>query len=66
MHSELFYLKSLDRSISYTRSVWLAFIITVFVEIFELNAHGVDPDQTPHSVESDLDLHFCLFPFIEC
>ena len=30
MPSGLFYLKSLDRSISYIRGVWLVFIITVF------------------------------------
>ena len=25
-----------------------------------LSAKGVDPDQTPHYVASDLGLHFCL------
>ena len=31
----------------------------MFVEISELHANNVDPDQMPHSVASDLDLH-CL------
>ena len=30
-----------------------------FTEIPVINANGVDPDQTPHSVASDLGLH-CL------
>ena len=58
-----FFLNSLDRSISYIRSVWLAFIITMFVEISELNANSVDPDQTPRSVAFDLGLH-CLPMFL--
>ena len=32
MPSRLFYLTSLDRSISYIRDVWLVFIITIFAE----------------------------------
>ena len=32
MPSGLFYLTSLDRSISYIRDVWLVFIITIFAE----------------------------------
>ena len=61
MPSGLFYLKSLDKSISYIRDVCLIFIITVpcFVEISELKANSVDPDQMPHSVAPDLGLH-CL------
>ena len=31
----------------------------MFVEISELNANSIDPDQTPRSAASDLDLH-CL------
>ena len=31
----------------------------VFIENSELNANSADPDQTPHSVASDLGLH-CL------
>ena len=30
-----------------------------FVEISEVNANSVDPDQTPQNAASDLDLH-CL------
>ena len=50
MPSGLFYLKSLDRSISYVRGVWLVFcfIITMFfLEISEIITNIVDPDQTP-------------------
>ena len=47
-------------SISYVWSVWLVFIITIFlVEISEFIANSVDPDQTLHTVASDLGLH-CL------
>ena len=53
-----FYLNSLDRSTSYTRGVWLVFII-IIVEISELIANSVDPDQTPRSAASGLGLH-CL------
>ena len=55
MPSGLFYLNSLDKSISYIRGAWLVFIIVR--EISELNANSVDPDQTPHSAASDLGLH---------
>ena len=58
MPSGLFYLKSLDRSISYVRGVWFL-LLSCSVEISELNANSVDPDQTPHSEASDLGLH-CL------
>ena len=34
MLSELFYLKSLDKSISYLRGVWLVFIIIMFCRNF--------------------------------
>ena len=44
--------------------VWLFFIIVVFVEISELNANSVDPDQTPHSAASDLDLHCLLMSLL--
>ena len=50
MPSRFFYLKSLDKSISYIRGIWLVFIS-------ELNANSIDPDQTPRSAASDLDLH---------
>ena len=59
MPSGLFYLESLDRSISNKRGVWLVFIITMFIEIPVFNANSVDPDQTPRCAASDLGLH-CL------
>ena len=34
-------------------------LLSSFVEISELNANGVDPNQTPRSAASDLGLH-CL------
>ena len=34
-------------------------LLSCFVDISELNANIVDPDQTPRSAASDLDLH-CL------
>ena len=50
----------LDRSISYIRGVWLVFLLlSCFVKISEINANGVDPDQTLLSAASDLRLH-CL------
>ena len=55
MLCRLFYLKSLDRSISCIRGIWLVFILlSCYVEICELNVNSVDPDQM-----SDLGLH-CL------
>ena len=33
-----------------------------FVEIYELNANSVDPDQMSRSAASDLGLHFCRYP----
>ena len=35
------------------------FIVSIFVEISELIANSVDPDQTPRSAASDLG-HHCL------
>ena len=59
MQSGIFYLNT-ERSISYITGVWLVFIISCFVEIFEINANSVDPDQTPlRSAASDLGQH-CL------
>ena len=61
MPNGLFYLNSEDMSISYIRGVWLVFLLLLscFVEISELNANSVEPDQTPRSAASDLDLQ-CL------
>ena len=59
--SGLFYLNSLDRSISYIRGIWLVFIIFMFYRnsVSKLHANSVDPDQTRRFAASDLDLH-CL------
>ena len=60
--SKLFYLKSLDGSISNRRDARLMFICPrpkCFVEIPVSVANSVDPDQTPLSVASVMDLH-CL------
>ena len=56
--SELFYLNSLDRSISRIRGVYLVFIIIMFciISISEFNASSVDPDQTAN---------VCQCPFYE-
>ena len=61
MPSGLFYLNSLDRSISYIKGSWLVFflLLSCFVEMSEPNANSADPNQTPRSVASDLGLH-CL------
>ena len=63
MSNGLFYLTSLDRSISNRRSIWLVFIITMFIEISVFNAKSVDSDQTPHSTVSDLVYTVCSCPF---
>ena len=58
--SGLFYLNSLDRSISCTRGVWLVFIIIIFYKKkSKFNANSVDPDHTPRPAMSNLDLN-CL------
>ena len=61
MPSGFFYFNSLDRFISYIKGVWLVFFLlfSCFVEISELNANSVDPDQTPRSAASHLSLR-CL------
>ena len=58
MPSGFVYFNSLDRFIFYMRGAWLVFILSCFVEISELNANSVDPDQTPRSAASDLGLHY--------
>ena len=58
MQSGLFYLNSLDQSISSLRGVWSVFI-AIFIGKPVINANSVDPDQTLHSATSDLGLH-CL------
>ena len=47
MQSGFFYRKSLDRSISNRRGVWLPFIITNIYKMPALSANSVDPNQTP-------------------
>ena len=55
-----FYINSLDMYISHKKGVCLVFIIAKnVIQIFVFNANSVDPDQTPRSAVSDLDLH-CL------
>ena len=54
MPSGFFYFNFLNGFFSYKRGVWFVFIIVMLVEISELNANCVDPDQT-----SDLGL-YCL------
>ena len=53
----LFYVNSLDWSISYIRGVQLVFIYIMFVEVSDLNANSVNSDQMPHSAASGLGLH---------
>ena len=43
--------------------LFFLFFFSCFIEISELNAHSVDPDQMPCSATSDLGLHFCKCPF---
>ena len=57
MPNGLFYLNSLDCSIFHIRGVWVS--LSCVVEISELSANSVYPDQTPRSAASDLGLH-CL------
>ena len=64
MPSGLYYQNSLDRSISYIRSVKLVLLLSCFVEITKFNANSVDPDQTPHSAVSDLGLHYLPMSFL--
>ena len=60
MSSGLFYLKSLDKSISYLKDVCCFFLLLpCFVDIYDFNANSVDPDLTPRSAVSDLGL-LCL------
>ena len=60
MPSGLFYLISLDRSIFQL----IIFNIALFREIFAFYRNSVDPDQTPRSVASDLDLHCLLMSLL--
>ena len=57
--SRLFYNNSLDQSISSSRVSGYFLLFLYFIEIPIIKANIVDPDQTPQSGASDLDLH-CL------
>ena len=61
--SGLFYLYSVERSISSRRDDWLVIILLCFMEIPHLfNVNSIDTDQAPRSVASDLGL-YCLSMF---
>ena len=70
MPSGLFYLNSLDGSISKRRGiwlfscVWLFILLPCFIEFLEFNTNSVDPDQTPRSAASDLGLHGLLMSLL--
>ena len=52
MLSGLFYLMSLDRSISNRRGVWLLFLLLPrFIEVPVFSADSVDPDQMPPALQ---------------
>ena len=60
----LFYLNSLDRSIFSRCDDELLFLsLPCFIETDACNSNSVDPDQTPRSAASDLDLTVCQCPF---
>ena len=59
MSSELFYHSSLDQSISNCRVYGKFLLLPCFIAIPVLNANSTGPEQTLHSVASDLGLH-CL------
>ena len=56
MPSGLFYLKSLEWSISYIECLVSILLLLCFKEIPIFNANSVDPDQTPRSAASDQGL----------
>ena len=64
MPSGLFYLKSLNRSISNRRDVWFLLIIPCFIEMPVFNANSVHLDQMPRSAASDLGLHCLLMSLL--
>ena len=60
MPSALFYLNSLDQSISSLRGVSGQFLLLPYsIEMPVINANSIDPDQTPRTAASGLGLH-CL------
>ena len=58
MPSGLFYLNSLDWSISNRKDVRLVLLLLFVTDIPVCYANSVDLDQTPRSTASDLSLHF--------
>ena len=64
MPTGLFYLRSLDSSISNIRLSNLFSSLPNFIEIPLFNANRVDPDQTPRSAASDLGLHCSPISFL--
>ena len=64
MPTGLFYLSTLDWSISNRRDVCLVFILTMLYKIPISHANSADPDQTSHSVASDLGLHCLSMSFL--
>ena len=58
-----YYHNSLDWSISDISGVWLVFFF-IMLELSELNANNVDPDQTPRSAVSDLELRCLLMSLL--
>ena len=59
MPSRIFYLIIWAVPFSVQRVSGLLFLLLLLVENSAFNANSADPDQTPHSVASDLGLH-CL------
>ena len=62
MPSRLFFLSSLNETISILRDVWLVFLSPCFIYIPVLNANNVDPDQKPRSAASDQSTLFANVP----
>ena len=62
---QIFYLSALERQMSFIRGVWLVLLLSCFVEMSELNANSVDPDQTPRSAALWL-LAAGLFHVLSC
>ena len=60
MLSGIFYLNTLDQSISNLRGIWSFFIITMFYRNSCINANMVDPNQMLHSVST----LFVIVPFM--
>ena len=66
MLSGLFCLKSLDRSISSRRSVWLLLFLPSSIKIHAFIANSVDPDQMLHSAASRMQHLIQVYPVCQC